>query len=191
MARITECLKKVEFKQTKFAIKAFEEIKGKLTTVSVLCLPDFSKVFEVACDTSNVGIGDVLSQESYPNAFFSKKLNEDKLHYNVYDREFTRQCRVCVIGVTICYQRSLFCTLTIKPFVTSILRREQGTDTLSGLSLFSSTLLCLNTFLVWIIILLMHRKLCTLQSLSVKVIGFECIIHEYPTCGALMRYIHL
>ena len=28
----------------------------------------------------------------------------------------------------------------------------------------------------------LSRKLCTLQSLSAKVIGFECLIHEYPTC---------
>ena len=28
----------------------------------------------------------------------------------------------------------------------------------------------------------LSRKLCTLQSLSIKVIGFECLIHKYPTC---------
>jgi len=28
----------------------------------------------------------------------------------------------------------------------------------------------------------LSRKLCTLQSLSANMIGFECLIHEYPTC---------
>ena len=68
--------------------KAFEEIKKKLTKAPVLQLPDFSKVFEVACDASNVGIGGVLNQEGHTIAFFIGKLNEAKQKYSVYDKEF-------------------------------------------------------------------------------------------------------
>lgn len=77
MAPITNYLKKGQFEQTKFAFKAFEELKKRMTGAPDLKLPNFSKMFEVVCDAFHVGTGGVLSQ-GHPMAYFSEKLNEAK-----------------------------------------------------------------------------------------------------------------
>lgn len=67
--------------------KAFQLIKRHLMEVIVLQLPNFDQPFKMACDTSHIGIGGVLSQQGHLIAFFSKKLDETRCRYLTYDLE--------------------------------------------------------------------------------------------------------
>ena len=88
MSPITDCMKQGEFVWTKPAAKAFNEVKQKMTKAPVMSLLDFTKPFEVECDVSSIGRGGVLSQEHYPIAYFSEKLNDAKQKYSTYDKEY-------------------------------------------------------------------------------------------------------
>ncbi|RVW62160.1 Retrovirus-related Pol polyprotein from transposon 17.6 [Vitis vinifera] len=88
MASIIECLKSKQIVWTITTNNAFNEIKTKMGEAPVLKLPDFSKIFEIACDASHVRVGGVLSQEEHSIAFYSEKLNEARRRYSTYDMEF-------------------------------------------------------------------------------------------------------
>jgi hypothetical protein len=76
------------FHWTEEVEKSFNLLKRKITEQSFLVLPDFAKVFQVKCDASGFAIGEVLSQEDRPITYFSEKLDEAKIKYSTYDKEF-------------------------------------------------------------------------------------------------------
>ncbi|RDX85184.1 Retrovirus-related Pol polyprotein from transposon 17.6, partial [Mucuna pruriens] len=67
--------------------RTFQAHKYKLILASVLALPNFSKIFELKWDASNVGVGAVLLQEGYPIAYFSEKLKNSQINFSTYDKE--------------------------------------------------------------------------------------------------------
>jgi len=65
-ASLNEIVKKhVRFKWEEKQEQAFIVLKHRLTNALILTLPNFTKSFEIECDTFNVGIRDVLTQEGY------------------------------------------------------------------------------------------------------------------------------
>ena len=53
----------------------------------MLALPDFSQTFTMECDTSGLGLGAVLMQNSKPIAFHSQALNGKALTLSTYEKE--------------------------------------------------------------------------------------------------------
>ena len=81
-APLTDLFRKTHFVWNHDAERAFHQLKFALTSAPVLRLPDFNKLFDVTEDASGVGVGVVLSHDSHPVSYFSKKLSEAKLRYS-------------------------------------------------------------------------------------------------------------
>jgi hypothetical protein len=76
------------FHWTEEAEKSFNLLKRKITKQPILVFLDFKKTFQVKCDASEFPIGAVLSQEDRSIAYFNEKMNEEKVKYSTYDKEF-------------------------------------------------------------------------------------------------------
>jgi hypothetical protein len=76
------------FRWKKEAEKSFNLLKRKITEQPILVLPDFQKTFQVKCAASGFAIGEVLSQEYRLITYFKEKMNEEKVKYSTYDKEF-------------------------------------------------------------------------------------------------------
>ena len=80
--------RKKSFHWMEEAEKSFNLLKKKIIEKPILVFPDFNKTFHVKCDASGYAIGVFLSQDNRPIAYFNEKLNEEKIKYSIYDKEF-------------------------------------------------------------------------------------------------------
>lgn len=71
---------------------AFDSIKTLLCSEPVLSAPDFSTVFQLEVDASEMGAGAVLLQEDkegikHPICYFSKKFSKSQYNYSTIEKE--------------------------------------------------------------------------------------------------------
>lgn len=87
VATFSDLLKRDCFKWSQAATTSFCQLRKTLITAPVLDAPNFKISFILETDASGSGIGVVLSQESHPIAFFSRKLSPIMQQQSAYARE--------------------------------------------------------------------------------------------------------
>jgi hypothetical protein len=65
----------------------FEELRKRLTSASVLVLPDLTKKFDIYCDTAHQGLACVLMQEGQVVCYASRQLRKHEENYPTHDLE--------------------------------------------------------------------------------------------------------
>jgi hypothetical protein len=66
---------------------SFQELKKRLTTTSVLTMPNMEKSFSIYCDASGQGLGCVLVQDGHVVAYASRQLRKHEEKYPTHDLE--------------------------------------------------------------------------------------------------------
>ncbi len=84
---------RMTFRWSNAADAAFSKLKSCFVSAPILVAPDPSRQFVVEVDTSEVGVGTVLSQRSsadykmHPCVLFSHRLSNAERNYNIGNRE--------------------------------------------------------------------------------------------------------
>ncbi|KAK1683712.1 hypothetical protein QYE76_044560 [Lolium multiflorum] len=85
---MTQLLKKDrKFEWTDKCEESFQQLKSRLTTASILIMPDIAKPFDVYCDASKTGLGCVLMQEGKVVSYLSRQLKQHEEDYPTHDLE--------------------------------------------------------------------------------------------------------
>jgi hypothetical protein len=66
---------------------SFQELKKRLTTTSVLTMPNMEKSFSIYCDAYRQDLGCVLIQDGHVVAYASRKLRKHEEKYPTHDLE--------------------------------------------------------------------------------------------------------
>ena len=66
---------------------AFLKIKQLIARQVLLHFPDFSCLFDVYTDASDYQLGGVITQDNFPVAFYSRKLNSAQRNYTTMEKE--------------------------------------------------------------------------------------------------------
>ena len=108
--------------------KAFDELKARLQSASVLAHPDPSRQFILNTDASGFAVAAVLSQQQKdgsirPVAYYSKKMNSAEKNYGVTDKEL-----LAIVEAV----RHWRCYLEGNPYPTKVHTDHQGLQWLNS-----------------------------------------------------------
>jgi hypothetical protein len=85
---MTELLKRdKKFEWTDSCEASFQELKKRLVSAPVLCLPDIQKDFQVYCNASRQGLGSVLMQNGKVVSYATHQLKHHERNYPTHDLE--------------------------------------------------------------------------------------------------------
>jgi hypothetical protein len=85
---MTQLLEKdKKFELTSACEASFQELKKRLTTASILVMPDMEKSFSIYCDASGQELGRVLMQDGHVVAYALRQLRKYEVHYPTHDLE--------------------------------------------------------------------------------------------------------
>ncbi|KAL5550230.1 hypothetical protein UlMin_000406 [Ulmus minor] len=84
---LTDQLKKDRFGWNPEAAAAFEELKQAMSSVPVLAMPDFIKLFIIETDASGFKLGTVLIQGQQPVTYYSQVLGPRAHLKSIYEKE--------------------------------------------------------------------------------------------------------
>ena len=92
MSVLTDLLRKnIHFHWSKKAETAFVEIKQKMASTPILT-SHFDLPFLIACDCSNVALGDclfhIIDDIEHPICYISQKLNNHQRNYSTIEKQF-------------------------------------------------------------------------------------------------------
>jgi hypothetical protein len=97
---MTELLKKEKkFEWTDACEASFQDLKQRLVTAPVLCLPDILKNFQVYFDASRQGLGSVLMQDERVVSYASRQLKHHERNYPTHDIELVIRITPMILGV--------------------------------------------------------------------------------------------
>ena len=84
---LTQLLKKDSFHWSSEANAAFHTLRTAMTTLPVLALPNYSKLFIIETYAFGKGLGAVLMQEGHLIAYWSKGLSVKNQALSIYEKE--------------------------------------------------------------------------------------------------------
>lgn len=85
--RLTNLIRRKDFRWSQSDQNAFEEVKQKLTNEPLLSHPSSTRPFVLTTDASKFAVGETLEQEVHPVTYISHRLTDTETRWDTGDQE--------------------------------------------------------------------------------------------------------